>query len=99
WRSMSGMISIGDFVLWVPRNPAIATTVITAKMKIRKKERSMASVVDQRDVLAANLLEQFPCNRFRKLRIARFDDEKESVIRDLREPLPIEHRMIPAWQL
>src|ERR671936_742205 len=56
-------------------------------------------LVNNRDVLTAAALEQIARFHLGEARVARFDDEKETVVRRAAaETFPIEKRMIPARQ-
>ena len=53
----------------------------------------------ERYVQASDFFEQLPRFGFGKFWIARFDDEKESVVGRLCKALPVENRVIPFRQL
>ena len=65
---------------------------------MRKKPRNISVFVDDRDVLAAGLLEQLARFHFSKARIARLDHQEKSVVGRATETFPIENRVIPARQ-
>src|SRR5688572_31995670 len=54
--------------------------------------------VDDRDVLAAALLQKLAGLEFGEARIARLDDEEKAVVGRAAEPPPVEDRVIPARQ-
>src|SRR5688572_14178164 len=54
--------------------------------------------VDDRDVLAAALLQKLAGLEFGEARIARLDDKEKAVVSCAAEPSPVEDRVIPARQ-
>src|SRR5215211_8576997 len=98
WRTMSGKSSIGEPLLRCPRKPRKATIAIPSRRKTRKKPRSISVLVHHGDVLAATLFQEPLRFAFSKARIARFDDQKKSVVRRAAKTVPVENRMVPARQ-
>src|SRR5262249_24497204 len=98
-RTISGKISHGVRGLCSPRKPAIATMTMLASTKIRKKPRSISILlVHDGDVHPAGFDQQAVRFRLAETRIARFDGQEKAIIGHPTETVPVEKRMMPAWQ-
>src|SRR3954468_22595496 len=66
---------------------------------VGKSSGRVESVVNQRDMPAADALEELAGLAFGELRVAGLDDDEEAIGREAREPVPVEDGMIPAGEL